>query len=95
MRLLRTALRLAIVLYIVLSLIGLAQFVGSMFGWSQAQIDPSGSAHATVMGLPWSLGLGLLLHPNAGLGFFILAGSMWLNLCLLISLLKCLQRHLG
>jgi hypothetical protein len=47
------------------------------------QHDPSASILAIALGLPWSLLMGVLLHPDSNAGILILMVSIGINLSLL------------
>jgi hypothetical protein len=95
MRHLRTAIRSALVLYLVAGIVGLLQFYKSMSDRSGVPHDISDSVLAIILGLPWSLLFGVLLHPNSGSGLVILAVSIGGNLALLTWLARTLSSGLG
>jgi hypothetical protein len=74
------------VLYAVACLASICMFVSGMLGWLGPPEHESAGNYAIALGAPWSVLLGLALHPDSKKGLAILIASMALNFHLLRTL---------
>jgi hypothetical protein len=73
-------------LYIVACLASIWMFVSGMLGWLGPAGHESAGNYAIALGVPWSLLLGLVFHPDSKTGLAILIASMAPNFHLLRTL---------
>lgn len=76
-----------VAVYLLACSASLAAYLGVLGPIGGTQHDPHTSGYAIILAMPWSLAIGLLLHPDMKLGLVILMLSQLLNAGLLFHFL--------
>lgn len=84
--------RLAIA-YLVICAISVVAYSLHAAGWLGPPHDHRFTVAAVALGLPWSIGMGLWLHPDAMEGLLIIVMSQLLNAGILQRICNRLSRH--
>lgn len=82
-------------IYLVACAASIVTYLGVLGGWIGNPHDPHEAAYAIALALPWSLVVGMILHPDMPLGLGIVIASHLLNAGLLFHLVRFLVRRLA